>query len=342
MLVGIITDSPFTGGTFLSWSLHYLAGDTELFHHASDAWVTLTSNPLTNINAHSCLINHPQCLNQFTACINKLTTMPPKSLHSLYMHQLDDFYMENNCREYSIHKDSATLLAIEKMQQISKLIVVELLPIQRLYLSKFESRSLTRKSSDMTQVSFASFEEQHDDIIDTFFHHDKLKWDSLTNRWEYREFLSLNVRPFNVPSIISGVDLTKEHFRFNCFDLFNNLDKSVNDLFSFLELSIAPDRKNQWLEIYNHWRKQHYDRILFSMYFDQIINSIINNHYMNLTRFNLDIVREATIQHVLIYKHGLTLKSWGLEKFPNNTQDLYALLEPNIYHQVEDIYNVLK
>ena len=63
---------------------------------------------------------------------------------------------------------------------------------------------------------------------------------------------------------------------------------------------------------------------------------------MDLTRFNLDIVRESTIQHVLIYKHGLTLKSWGLEKFPNNTQDLHLLLEPNIYHEVEDIYNVLK
>jgi len=48
------------------------------------------------------------------------------------------------------------------------------------------------------------------------------------------------------------------------------------------------------------------------------------------------------MQHALIYKHGLTLKGWGLENFPDDTKDLHQLLEPNVYHDVEDLYNCLK
>jgi hypothetical protein len=62
---------------------------------------------------------------------------------------------------------------------------------------------------------------------------------------------------------------------------------------------------------------------------------------MDLNRFNLDIVQEAAIQHILLYKHSLSIKTWQLEKF-NNTKQINALLEPNTYHEVKDIYGVRK
>ena len=40
---------------------------------------------------------------------------------------------------------------------------------------------------------------------------------------------------------------------------------------------------------------------------------------------------------MLIYKYGLNLKTWQLEKFPNNTKQLHELLEENI-HPIEKIY----
>jgi hypothetical protein len=216
-----------------------------------------------------------------------------------------------------------------------------LLPSQSLYLSKFDGRSFGNKLSDISQFN-TSFKEQHDEFIDAYFQHDKLNWNSLSNTWTYREFLALNIRPYQKTSIMGGIDLTKEHYMLNCFDLFTNLDNIIDHLFMFLGVSIDTTRKETWLEIYRQWQRTHCDRMLFCNYFDQIIDSIVNNYYMDLTRFNLDILRESVIQHVLIYKHGLTLKSWGLDKFPTNTQDLHSLLEPNIYHQVDDIYNVLK
>ena len=64
-----------------------------------------------------------------------------------------------------------------------------------------------------------------------------------------------------------------------------------------------------------------------------IIESILKNNYIDLTKFNLDIVQEATIQHELLYKHNLNLKTWQLEKFMDSKQ-LHSLLEPNIYHKL--------
>ena len=51
---------------------------------------------------------------------------------------------------------------------------------------------------------------------------------------------------------------------------------------------------------------------------------------MDLTRLKLDIIQEAFIQHELIYKHNLNLKTWQLEKF-TNTQQLHNLLETNTH-----------
>ena len=125
-------------------------------------------------------------------------------------------------------------------------------------------------------------------------------------------------------------------------ELFNNFDKTVVDLFDWLGLTINMSKWDHWSTVYQQWRELHTDRILFVEYFDIIIDSIINGYYLDLSRFKLDIMQEATIHHALIYRHGLTLKTWGLEKFPGNTQELHKLLEPNIYHDVEDIYGLLK
>ena len=70
--------------------------------------------------------------------------------------------------------------------------------------------------------------------------------------------------------------------------------------------------------------------MLFVAYFDKIINYIIEGYELNLDKFNLDLVQEAAIQHELIYKHNLNLKTWQLTKF-TNTRQLHNLLEPNIH-----------
>jgi len=90
---------------------------------------------------------------------------------------------------------------------------------------------------------------------------------------------------------------------------------------------------------YNHnsdWQKKQLDLLDFCYNQPHIVDAIVNNLYYEI---DLTFDQEIIIQHCLIYQHGLNLKTWQLEKFPNNTQDLHKLLEPNI-HSVENIYNI--
>ena len=72
-------------------------------------------------------------------------------------------------------------------------------------------------------------------------------------------------------------------------------------------------------------------RIQWVSHFDEIMNAVLNGYTMDISSFNLDIMQEATIQHVLIYKYGLNLKTWELDVFPNNTKHIHELIEENIH-----------
>ena len=116
----------------------------------------------------------------------------------------------------------------------------------------------------------------------------------------------------------------------NTFELYNLLDQTIDQLFDFLEIEIDKTRRTHWTEIYNKWKKLHIRRLKFVWYFDTIVNYIVDGYHMDLLNFDLDLVQEATIQHSLIYKYNLNLKTFQLEKFIN-TKQLHNLLEPNIH-----------
>jgi hypothetical protein len=329
MIIGIVSDHAI-GGTFLSWSLHYLAGHRTYFSTVKKEYNKLPDNPLTDINAHI-FDNQVETLTQFTEYIDLITEIPTNLFHSVYFHNLNNGTVATS----SICID--TTKAIDQLQTITEnVILLYNQPSRALYYSKFQCRDLSVKMNKIDEVN-NNFNDHHNDFIDTFFNESKTAWEQsgLTNTWDYREFLALNLRPYDVISIVPNFNFTKKHYPLDCFELFNNFDKTVISLFDFLELKIDSSRWNNWLTVYNQWKELHTDRILFVDYFDQIIDAILNNYYMELSRFNLDIVQEAAIQHVLLYKHGLTFRARGLEKF-NNTQDLHLLLEPNIYHDVKD------
>lgn len=336
MIIGILTDIE-TGGTFLSWSLYYLTGHDEYFCAKQNTVQSVTDNPVIKFNAHNFAPNQPRTLDEFESILDLVQNSNIGNIHTIYFHNFRNKLDTPN----SVNDD--TRKAVKKLQQIAKKIVVlSSSPKHMLYFSKYEGRNLHRKFDSET-VFNKNFDEQHEDFINTFFFESKQEWDNLglTRLWDRREFLALNLRPYSVLSMLPNIDLSLPHFRLDTFDLYNQFDKTILSMFKFLELDIDEARWDQWLEVYQQWRLIHVDRIAFVEYFDYIIDCIINNHYLDLSRFHLDLVQEATILHELLYKHNLTIKGYGLEKFPNNTQDLHQLLEKNTYHKIENIYGVL-
>jgi hypothetical protein len=293
------------GATFLDWSLHYLAGHNSIYSGkgAEFGRRQLSSNPLTHNNAHGHVKNHAEGFNNTIDTMRVLESINTSNFHSMY-----SYFLLGSTPEILLDHENLwnTLCAY------SKHTIFLVLPNNnkfQLYADLVESRT-TSGSAPVFQVD--------------------------SNTWDQRETMALNKRPFI--GVKYNLDLSKPHIYINPMDLFNTFDTSVCDILNTLGIDINLNRIDNWKLVYIQWKKIHYFRMQWVFYFDQIMDYIINDYSMDLTRFDLDINQEATIQHVLIYKYGLNLKTWGLEKFPNNTQQLHKLLEENI-HTIEK-YNM--
>jgi len=320
-MIEVLTD-PGVGGTFLTWSLHFLAGHKNYYHAKSNRWITVPENPLTIKNSHVFKPNQPSTLDTFNLIHSALASTPVDNFHTIYFHNF-------SFTTTSYDKDLATAISnLDSNQRI----ILTLSKNHFLYNKSYKIRSDEVESRNDPAKKISTDHEALEDFIDYFFKDSRSAWKelSLINIWDQREFLALNLMPTHNVSIIPNIDLSKKHYRLDTMELWNTFDVTVDNLFSYLGVPIIEDRRLQWNTVYNQWRRFHLNRMLFVWYFDTIIDNIKSGYDLDLMRLNLDIVQEAIIQHELIYKHNLNLKTWQLEKF-TNTKQLHQLLEPNIH-----------
>jgi len=310
-MLAIITD-PGVGGTFLTWTINYLSGKTEYFSIRNQSVVELTSNPLTEKNAHAFVANqlyNIQELDQFLpVLINKN--------EDVYMHQF-----RTNTKE-----------AVSKLcNQANKVVVLAMHPDQALYHCKSEPRHSINQAWNSKQ-KLSNADDIHNDFIDYFFTESKKRWEAekLTDVWDQREFMALNFNHFEFDSILNYIPPDCVYHHINAVDLWTNFECSVHDLFDHLNIKIDQCRFRHWLRIYNQWKKNHSNRLKFVWYFEIIVSNILKGIDFDLQRFNLDLHQESAIQRALIYRHNLNVKTWQLTKF-TNTKQLHNLLECNIH-----------
>jgi len=334
-MILILTD-PGVGGTFLTWSLHYLAGHKNYFHAKTNSWTSIPDDPTNDINAHLFLPNQIWKIDQAQDILTTLKNTGTSDFHTMYFHNLIDEIISSDPGPGlgSRHQPSAELIS-SIIPEFKKIIVLS--SSHPLYNCSSRFRVLSRKWMNRDQRNLSN-DEQMIDYIEYFFADSYKIWQeqNLNHVWDQREFLALNIRPFSTETISVNVDLTIPHYSVNIFELHTMFDQTVDQLFDFLEVKIDHARKSHWNDVYNKWKKIHVNRLSFAMYFDTIIDYIINGNHMDLVRFDLDILQEAAIQHCLIYKHNLNLKTWELEKF-TNTNQLHNLLEPNL-HTLQNTY----
>lgn len=315
------------GATFLDWSIHYLSGNnrmysgynrtTDLSYRTTSHHQDVVSNPLSGSgnNAHKHIKNHPDDIDELISLRKKLniksneydfmTIIPSFPSHYSDSWETDAIGIWN---DICTNDDKVVLLNISNS-------------VQCLYIDK----NVTRVS-DVTSLDYDNVKRTLSNIPPT----DIQKFGDINHIWDIREILALFRRPFE--NFNANLDFTLQHYQVNPVDLMTMFDETVRDLFSYLEMNIDESRFVKWCEIYSQWKKIHYDRLLWVTYFEKIVHYIINGYDMDIARFNLDLFRESSIQHVLIYKYGLNLKTWGLEVFPTNTKQLHLLLEDNTHN----------
>jgi hypothetical protein len=326
-MIAVVTDNA-VGGTFLTWTLHFLSGQQQYYHAESNGFLPVPGDPTTERNAHGFQQNQPLFLKDFNPILNCLTSIESKEPQHIYFHWLMPHNKEN--------EDTQTAIQ-DFLPYFSKIIVLSLPLEMSLYHCQYSIRTDVSRSFQDTNQLIVNDNHRWEDFINYFFRDSKEKWNNLdlTDHWDQREFLALNLRPFKHKTVADLFVKTQNHYQINAVDLWTTFDSTVQSLFKYLEIDIDPHRYQAWHNVYIKWKQNHLKQMMFCWYFKIIINNIINGHDMDLSRFNLDIVQEAAIQHYLIYKHNLNFKTWQLEKFIN-TKQLHNLLEPNIHPLLEN------
>lgn len=327
------TSARSVGCTFLDWSIYWLSGQQEFYQTASRSWIPLIDNPLAKnklANAHAHLKNHPCGFRAVKLEIAYLKEVASKAnISSCYPIPL---YLETACEELGI--DPSTLADAHTQHLINRyveqdyrdaltwlweqsvpVIYVSVDPCARGYFWQNRSRS-----TDVVQ-------REHQD---RYFSESQRIWNdlALSNIWDQRERMALDIRPFD-PLEFANFTLPFEHHWINCQTLWFDTEHAVLDAMGYLDLSVDQSRLEIWRPIMTNWQKIHNDQLMFYRSLPEIVEATVKGHYFRLP--SLSLWQETIVLHCLIYQHNLNLKSWQLDRFPNNTIDLHALLEPNIH-----------
>ena len=309
-IIYIITD-PSVGGTFLNWSLHFLAGHT--WYQTTQGQQPLTANPLNKNNAHCFLPNQPLTVDKFYQTVNKLKENEYNQFSTVYFH---------NFTNDLFNKSGSNTRAIDYVKQsTSKIIRLSLDSKDCLYHCHYASRAPTHKFND-SDIFLTDSDSSHAEYVEHFHATDVRQFKSI---WEHRDFLAVRSRPFDPVTITNSSNFSFDHYYLNALDLFTTFSSTLYELFDYLEIKIDQDRLDQWVTIYHSWQKIVNQRLIFSHYFDEIVINILAGKHMDLVRFNLDIVQESALQHILLYQFRRSLQSKNLINFVS-TQQLHKLL----------------
>ena len=328
------TSTESVGCTFLDWSIHFLSGQTDFFN-IQTGWQQLSKNPLKKINAHGHQKNTVSGPTQTEIAISKLQNHSGLSSFYLIAPPVDiitselDINPETMTQEQqqSIqdhYKTSYNQSLVKSSKLEAKIIFVSL--DKNLFAYANAIRTLERIPFKNCS---ANSELDITNAIDQLCYRDSSKiWKdlNLNNIWDLRERMALRKNLFEYNPM--KVELDFDHFWVDSQNLWYNGERQIPKILSWLELPLNQTRYEEWKPIYRKWQEIQIDALQFQYDHKHIVDCIINNWSYAI---DLTFEQEAFVQHCLIYQHNLNLKTWQLEKFPNNTHELHKLLETNIH-----------
>jgi hypothetical protein len=326
-----------TGGHFIDWSVYFLSGQDHYFNPTTSTNDRLLVSPgvnaTKNFHAHCSLI--ASGFKQLEENITKVCELglPVVNIYvcllNLYTTIQDLFGVTIDQATPLQCKQAVDYVSTDTRNLLSWL-PHESYPIAFFDYHKNDFLNIfynDRQPCDFSNNPLASSDEFYKLWTDTFFEDSSKHFDQTV--WDRREQLALITRPVCDQSYYSLFDHTKPHLYYTTDDVWNDLPAVMSEMLEFFDLPIDRDRLEKWLPIYNTWRVKHDP--YFSRHYNRILDAIVNNHYINLRRFNLNFYKEVLIQQGLITKYNLNLKTWQLIRFPSDTQALHKLLEPNIH-----------
>jgi len=348
-----ITTSNQVGATFLEWSIHFLSGQTQYCKFPEKKYIKLTDNPLSSgtnsfdkNNAHQHDKNHPIDFANAKASIDYFKTQ--SGLCSFYpiigpigqLAEEKNIDISNASQEVIWDlielKSKEMFQIVEYCHQTDVKVIYIASESDLIFYHTISPRTSMFPLLSSKEYQLATIKQCRDEIDQQFFNQGQEKFDDYKNYiWDRREKLALDRRPWDQRSLTGSqlTHLNQPHMWVSCKEWVYNGPKKVKDILKFLDLPINTKRWDCWIPIYHMWQQTQTNLMNFDFIVEHLIKSIVNNWYYEFDELTFE--QEVVIQHALIYRHGLNLKTWGLEKFPTNAQDLHKLLEPN-FHQLSE------
>jgi hypothetical protein len=325
-----------TGGHFVIWSLYHLSGQThyeinKFKNHLNPVAALEDFKTIKNAHIHHCdrihgfkecqqLASQPKLTDNYHVYTNFLFF--PDVLVNKFNTNVVDATQEQRDHVFNIvHEDTQRM--INYIQDYHKLVLVDF--DQGDWLNSMYNN---RYPVDHNRVHIADYDEYMNQYESVFFPNAHTGFDQ-NNTWDRREKTALIFKIQPKIDWSTMVNKQKPNALYTTDDVWNDLPNVITEMLEYLDLQLLSDRLPAWKELYNTWREKHDNH--FSRCFNRIIQAIVNGEYMCLKRFNLNFYKEALIQHALITQHNLNLRTWQLEQFPTNTQDIHLLLEPNTH-----------
>lgn len=334
MSVYCITSQLSVGCTFFDWSIHFLSGQKDFYQADQRRWIPLSNDPVLDVNAHGHLKNHPKGSIATAKQITELLNMPENQLYSVYpsamtvddaikqCHILPDQIGQKDNWQHIYHFINSDYWKNFEVCQASN--------VKLIYVANDPNVSLYYLTSRCSTNIFPIVDgSKYVNLQETFFKNSVNSWNSLglTEIWDQRERLALDLRPF-LRNEENSNHLQGSHLWISCQELWTRGEVTALKMLKFLDLPVATERLPEWRLVYAKWQEIQLKQLEFNYIYQHIVDSIVNNWYYEI---DLTFEQEVVIQHCLIYQHNLNLKTWQLTKFPTNTQDLHKLLEDNIH-----------
>jgi len=315
-----VTSIGQVGATFLDWSLHWLAGHNDIYNIDQQAWLEVPAMPLTQDNAHSHPKNHPAGHGEVLYTVNCLQQLPTDTFHSCYASPLDSYSTAQTLgiTDQQLHNPNI-LQWLQTTVDLDYAQIFKSTHQQPIIYIHADSRHSLYQLLSMSRAKENGYMGFHQ----WYFQHDAK---STQHVWDQREMLALDLQ---ITQHLENpyIDFTAPHLRVNAEELWYQPRDVVHRCFEYIKMPMDNTRWKHWKTVANQWQQIQMPLLKFCRDIEHIVTATVNSWDFPLPE--LSLLQEAVIQHHLIYQHNLNIRNWQLETFPDNTNKLHKLLEPN-------------
>ena len=335
------------GQTFLSWSLYFLHGETE-YLKINDKQVNyhkLPDSPISGINAHGYKKGYIVGSNGLLKSLDIINSQPNQS--RIYSVQPIGLRMSTVAKLLYNKPADSEVLTPEELKNILDFTYEDVNKIPKICCEQnvnliymVDNNIHNYYYRPRTILKNLKTDKHPDTILDTLI--ERVKWNfpgldkkfnNFSTIWDLREGLAMGMDATSTQT--PGMDYKLPHYYLEATSLWFDGCYTLKNIMNYCGLTIDNDRWDTWKNIYYEWQETaHLKRLRLTRNIDHVCKSILNSWNHDLTQYNLDIIDEAFIQHILIYKYDTTIKGYNLDRFPKNTRDFHNLIEPSFYEEL--------